>query len=96
MDESGIEYNYQHRNLMFPRLQRTISCGIAICMDIQFKDFDLSLKHTRYCADYQIKNGTQLCIFIANWGKPEKGDEGPQLATKMQDMWIESMRKIVD
>lgn len=40
---SGIEYNFQNRELMFPRLQRSIKCGIGICMDINFRDFDMEL-----------------------------------------------------
>ena len=40
---SGKEYNYQARTLMFPRLQKEIKCGIAICMDINWKDFDEAL-----------------------------------------------------
>ena len=49
---SGVEYNFQHRDLMFPRLQRTIRCGIGICMDINFRDFEMSLYQTKALADH--------------------------------------------
>lgn len=49
---SGIEYNFQNRNLMFPRLQKEIKCGIGICMDINFRDFDMDLANTTVLADH--------------------------------------------
>ena len=55
---TGIEYDFQCRDLFFPRLQRYIKCGIAICADIQYKDFDPALKETKKLAHYQVTNNT--------------------------------------
>ena len=57
-DASGIEYNFQHRHLYFPRLDREIKCGVGICMDINWKNFDESLMSTNVLADYQVTNNT--------------------------------------
>ena len=84
-DMSGIEYNYQYRDLEFPRLERQIRCGIAICMDIQYPDLDKRFEKERKCADFQIANKTELCIFIAAWG------EG---AT--HKLWMQSVQPIAE
>jgi len=57
--------------MFFPRLQREIRCGIAICMDINWKDFEPSLSETRKLADFQVANRTQMLIWLTAWCNPE-------------------------
>ena len=37
---SGIPMNFKAFDLYFPRLDREIKTGLAICMDINWKDFE--------------------------------------------------------
>ena len=55
---SGIENNFKHFDLNFPRLQKTIRCGVGICMDINWKDFDESHINDKKLADHQVANQT--------------------------------------
>ena len=71
---SGIEHNYQYRDMLYPRLERTIRCGIAICMDILWKDMGLpeeeeSARNTYPLANFLVANNCQLLIFPTAWPK---------------------------
>ena len=44
---SGIEHNFKSFELEFPRLQKSIKCGVGICMDIQMKDFEEAIQSAK-------------------------------------------------
>lgn len=97
---SGVEYNFQHRDLFFPRLQRQVRCGIAICMDIQYKDLDMSLKDSKKLAHYQTENETQMLIWLTAWTgvDPKRVQEGDfsetQLTAKWNSHWVDDLEPV--
>ena len=68
---SGIENNFKSFELEFPRLQKSIKCGVGICMDINMKDFEEARYQERKLADAQVAEKTQMLIFMTAWCNPE-------------------------
>ena len=95
---SGIEYNFKHFDLNFPRLQKTIKCGVGICMDVNWKDFDMSLIQEKKLADHQVANETQMLIFLSAWCNPEPNyqvtDEAEEISSTV-NCWADRLFPIV-